>query len=256
MQMLLARSKCKYWEKLGHAEYGRRTRDMELEVCFEETNTHLLVNSDRAYIQSDGYNCGPIACLKVMEIYGFLKVGFINVFGVSVEGYQPDVLDYFNCCVMKYDINLMAEQQKNILKKINCKDCTEDDIDEKMAALFLATAMVNNPPPMFDSGINFTANDIDEKMAASFVAMDNNHPPVSDSNPKNEQLPLDHEEGAEECSDNNGLNLAKDCTHSCFLMTKKKCDHKISNVQITIAGTMSSFHQSGTTNDTSKIVVT
>ncbi len=55
---------------------------MKLEICFEETITHWLVNNEQAYIQSDGYNCGPIMCLKVMEIYGFLKVGSINVIGV------------------------------------------------------------------------------------------------------------------------------------------------------------------------------
>jgi hypothetical protein len=68
----------------------------------------------------------------------------------------------------------MAERQKNIHDKINCNDCTEDNIDQKMAA--------------------------------SFLAMDNNPPPVFDSNPKNEQLPLNPGQVAEECSDNNGLN--------------------------------------------------
>jgi hypothetical protein len=55
-------------------------------------------------------------------------------------------MDYFNSCVMKYNTNLMTEQQKKIHDKIDCKDCTEDDIDEKMAASFLA--MDNNPPPV------------------------------------------------------------------------------------------------------------
>ncbi len=103
MQMPLALSMCKYWENLGHDEYGRRTRDMEMEICFEETSTHCLVNNERAYIQSDRYNCGPIACLKVIEIYGFLPVGPINVIKESVHGYQPVVMDYFNSCVMKYN---------------------------------------------------------------------------------------------------------------------------------------------------------
>jgi hypothetical protein len=105
---------------------------------------------------------------------------------------------------MKYNTNLMAKQQKKIHDKINCKDCTEDGIDEKMAA--------------------------------SFLAMDNNPPPVFDTDPKNEQLPLDPEEAAEECSDNNRLNVAKDCMYSCFLGTKKKYDHEISNVQINNLG--------------------
>ncbi len=182
---------CEYREKLGHDEYGRRTREMELEICFEETNTHWLVYNEQAYIQGDGCNCGTIACLKVMEIYGFLKAGTINVLGDSVEGYQPVVLDYFNSCVMKYNTNLMAEQRQKILNKIDCQKSTENDIDDEMAASFAAT--VNDPPPVFDSGNNCTDNHIDQKMATSFVAMDNNQSPVFYSHPKNEQLPLDQE---------------------------------------------------------------
>ncbi len=59
-----------------------------------------------------------------------------------------------------------------------------------MAASFLA--MDKDPPPVFDSGNNCTEDDIDEKMAESFVAMDNNYPPLFDSDPKNDQLPLNH----------------------------------------------------------------
>jgi hypothetical protein len=80
-------------------KYGRRTRDMELEICFEETNTHWLVCNEQAYIQGDGCNCGPIACLKVMEIYGFVKAGTISVLGDSVEGYRPIILDCISTTV-------------------------------------------------------------------------------------------------------------------------------------------------------------
>jgi hypothetical protein len=91
-----------------------------------------LVYNEQAYIQSEGCNCVPIACLKVMEIYGFLKAGTINVLGDSVEGYQPVVLDYFNSCVIKYNTNLMAEQRQKILHKIDRKKSTEDDIDDQI----------------------------------------------------------------------------------------------------------------------------
>jgi hypothetical protein len=41
MQLPLARSMCTYQEKLGHDEYGRRTRDMELEICLRRP-THIV----------------------------------------------------------------------------------------------------------------------------------------------------------------------------------------------------------------------
>ncbi len=134
MQKHFPPSMCEYREKLGHDEYGRRTRDMELEICFEETNTHWLVYNEQAYIQGDGYYCERIACLKVMEIYGFLKAGTTNVHGDSVEGYRPVDLDYFKSCLMKYNKKLIAEQRQKILHKIDCKISTEDDIDDEMAA--------------------------------------------------------------------------------------------------------------------------
>ncbi len=34
-------------------------------------------------MQGDGVNCGPITCLKVTEIYGFLEVGSIETIGES-----------------------------------------------------------------------------------------------------------------------------------------------------------------------------
>jgi hypothetical protein len=158
---------------------------MELNICFEETNTHWLVFNDQAYIPSDGYNCGPIACLRVMEIYGFLEAGAVNVLGDSVEGYQLIVLNYFNSYVMKYNINLIAYRQKRIIDKINCNNSRNDDIDEKKAASF---------PPMVN---NFT--------------------PVVDPTPNNERLPLDSEELAEECNDNNGLNTCSPRSKSLSL---------------------------------------
>ncbi len=85
---------------------------------------------------------------------------------------------------MTYNKNLMAEWQEKIGDKINCKDCTEDDFDDKMAVSFVA--MDNNPPPVFDSGKDCTEDDIDENLATSSLAMDKDYPPVFDSDPENE----------------------------------------------------------------------
>jgi hypothetical protein len=40
MQMPLVCSMCEYWENLGHDEYGKRTRDMELEFVLRRP-THI-----------------------------------------------------------------------------------------------------------------------------------------------------------------------------------------------------------------------
>jgi hypothetical protein len=96
--------------------------------------------------------------------------------------------------------------------------------------------MVNDPPPVIDSGNDCADDDIDQEMVATFVAMDNNQHPVFYSHPKNEQLPLDQEQVAEKYGDTNGLNFTKDCKYSCSLAAKKKCNHEMLNVQINNLG--------------------
>jgi hypothetical protein len=96
---------------------------------------------------------------------------------------------------MKYNTNLMAERKQEILHMIDRKKGKEDNIDDKMAASFFA--MVNDPPPVFDSGNDCTDDDVDQEMAVSFIAMDSNQPPVFYSHPKNEQFPLYQEQVAE-----------------------------------------------------------
>ncbi len=88
MQFPDAYANCKFWEYIGRDEQGRRSREMELEIHFEDTKSQMLVTNEQSYIQCDGFNCGPIACLKVMEIYGFLlEVGSIEKNREFVTGY-------------------------------------------------------------------------------------------------------------------------------------------------------------------------
>jgi len=58
----------------------------------------IHVKNEQSYVQGDGISCGPIACLKVMEIYGFLLVGSIERIGESQCGYWHVVMDYYNEC--------------------------------------------------------------------------------------------------------------------------------------------------------------
>jgi hypothetical protein len=78
MQLPDAYAICKSWEYNEHDEHGRRTRDMELEICFEDTKSQWLVTNEQCYIHDDGFYCGPITCLQVMEMCGFLKVGSLK----------------------------------------------------------------------------------------------------------------------------------------------------------------------------------
>jgi len=60
-------------------------------------------------VQGDGVSCGPIACLKLMEISRFIKVGSIERIGEFACGYRHVVMDYYNDCVSRFDNLLKVE---------------------------------------------------------------------------------------------------------------------------------------------------
>ena len=60
-------------------------------------------------MQGDGVSCRPIACLKLMKIYGFIEVGSIEMIGESARGYRHVVMYYYNECVGRFDNLLKVE---------------------------------------------------------------------------------------------------------------------------------------------------
>ena len=78
-------------------------RHMVFVISFDDSKDPWQVKNDQSYMQGDGVSCGPIACLKVLEIYGYLQVGSIETIGESASGYRPVVMDYYNDCVSRYD---------------------------------------------------------------------------------------------------------------------------------------------------------
>ena len=67
------------------------------------------VTNDRSYKQSDGVSCGPIACLKVMEIYGIVQPGRVEFLSNFHNGDRTTVMDYYADCVEKYNDGIKAE---------------------------------------------------------------------------------------------------------------------------------------------------
>ena len=83
---------------------------MTLEISFDDLKEEpWLVKNEHSYVQGDGVSCGPITCLKLMEIYGFIEVGSIETIGESNRGYCNVVMDYYNDCVRRFDGVLNVE---------------------------------------------------------------------------------------------------------------------------------------------------
>jgi hypothetical protein len=67
---------CEFREEVKVDKHGRKKRtDMVLEISFDDLNHQQpwRVQNDQSYVQGDDVSCEPIACLKLMKIYGFIE---------------------------------------------------------------------------------------------------------------------------------------------------------------------------------------
>jgi hypothetical protein len=92
------------------------TRVMELtfksELNPDQAWPDWTVCNDPNIRQVDGINCGPIACLKVMELFGILEPGLMSAIAESCKGYRPVVMDYYQQCISKYKNDIFLELRK------------------------------------------------------------------------------------------------------------------------------------------------
>jgi hypothetical protein len=54
-------------------------------------------------MQEDGYNCGPIAYAKIMEIYGSFAPGSLSQIGKTPGGFRSVVMEFFSTLLTTYD---------------------------------------------------------------------------------------------------------------------------------------------------------
>ena len=96
------------------------TRVMELsfqsKLRPEQDWPDWTIQNDPDIEQNDGFNCGPIACLKVMEIFGVIEPGSMPTIAMSREGIRPVVMDYYQQLIVKYEKDLFFATRKNSAK--------------------------------------------------------------------------------------------------------------------------------------------
>jgi len=63
--------------------------------------------------QKDAFNCGPIACLKVMEIFGIIDEGEIENIRERKGGYRVVVMSHFRDLIQRWNKHLMVEMGSN-----------------------------------------------------------------------------------------------------------------------------------------------
>ena len=90
------------------------------------------VFNDTSIRQVDGINCGPIACIKVMEAFGILGPGSLSAIAEK-DAYRMVVMNYYKKCISKYknDIFLEVRRCKVVQGKTNATAQDQKSDDDK-----------------------------------------------------------------------------------------------------------------------------
>ena len=95
--------------------------DRVVELCFNNLNEPWIVYNDPIIQKNDGFNCGPIACLKVLELYGFIPTNSIAGIAQKKYGYRGVVMPFYQRMLEVNEGQLKFTLGKTTIKKINRK---------------------------------------------------------------------------------------------------------------------------------------
>ena len=105
--------------------------DEVLELCFDDLYAPWVVASKPILHQHDGFNCGPIACLKVLEIYGFIPMNSIDDIGCQKYGYHGIVMEQYKRFFVKHEHDLQVIFSKTGIKKMSTVDEEDKEVDKE-----------------------------------------------------------------------------------------------------------------------------
>jgi hypothetical protein len=80
------------------------------------------VENDPILQQHDGFNCGLIACLKVLELYGIIPMNSIDGIGKVNLGYQGIVMEYYSRLLQMYGGDLQYRLSKTYMRRARGSD--------------------------------------------------------------------------------------------------------------------------------------
>jgi hypothetical protein len=86
------------------------------------------VSKDPKLKQFDGINCGPIACMKVMEICGIIpKSSVAEAHKIHQQGYRGVVMEYYKRFMQRYEQDMWYNVSGATAKKIAHEMENEED---------------------------------------------------------------------------------------------------------------------------------
>jgi hypothetical protein len=189
-------------------------------------------------MQEDGCNCVPVACAKIIEIYGWIAPGSLPQNGKTPGGLHSVVMEFFSALLTTYDDDSQVELRPSVGKKVPVLGTNDESNITSFSASSIATQneYITN---------DMAGNAIDEEQ-------------VNNQNANDKGLLILNE--LDMCQqkkyiDDNGLNFQPDCTDDCFDYGRRiiKCDICRRMFGLTMLESTSSFQQSVSTMDTAMI---
>ncbi len=101
--------------------------DRVLELCFSDLYAPWIVYNDPIIKQNDGFNCGPIASLKVLELYGFIPTNSIAGIAQKKYGYRGVVMPLYQRMLQVNEGQLKFIIGNATTRKINTKKNIEEE---------------------------------------------------------------------------------------------------------------------------------
>ncbi len=114
LKPIVSKVKSKFRNEMNVVD-GNVHDKMIMEIDFYDGEAPWIVKNERQYRQRDGYNCGPIAMLKVLEIYGWIKGGAIEMIANTPAGYRGFVMNFYDDMIKKYNDTLVAELRLHLV---------------------------------------------------------------------------------------------------------------------------------------------
>ena len=125
----------------------RSEKRQTLNIAFGD-EAPWIVSNDVFVRQKDHHNCGPIACLKVMEMFGYIEQGRVDRTVAAVGSYREIVMNKFADLVSKYDHILRVETRMTLDSdgnNVNNSTSTKSgETDEISARCFCMDASCDN----------------------------------------------------------------------------------------------------------------
>ena len=90
-----------------------------------------MVCNDTDILQTDGCSCGPIACTKIMEVFGILEPGSMATIEKYPGGYCAVVMEYYQGLLMKYNTDIFFPMRKKAAKTRFFMDGLKGNEDNK-----------------------------------------------------------------------------------------------------------------------------